>query len=167
MKRTIQREGEASLGRATGVAACTRRVLVADDNDFMRHCVQLLLVRERCEIVASAENGLQLVSNSQLHEHDLIVTDYHMPSMDGMQAARAILAQQPDSRIIVLTSDDDCSSARSALDLGIMAYVLKDCMVPDLPLAIAAVMAGNPFLSPSIGCLADKPFLAGADLTLR
>ncbi len=162
MKRIIQREGETSLRRGTGQGERACRVLVADDNDFMRHCVRLLLLREGCEVIDSAEDGMGLVSISQLHEHDLIITDFRMPGMDGLQAARTILARQPDSRIIMLTSDNDSACAHAALDLGITGYVLKDRMIPDLPLAISAVMSGNTFLSPTIDSAACKPLCASA-----
>lgn len=116
----------------------------------MRHCVRLLLTREGCEIVDAVADGEALVASAANTPHDLVITDIHMPRMNGLQATREILRRHAGSRVILLTSDDDYETARAGFEVGAMAYVVKDNMISDLRDAIEAVFAGKVFLS---GCV--------------
>jgi DNA-binding NarL/FixJ family response regulator len=151
MKRNTLRDGDAlTTGRHEENAQRRIRILVADDNDFMRHCIRLLLTREGCEIVDAVADGEELVASAASTPHDLVITDIHMPCMNGLQATREILLRHAGSRVILLTSDDDYETARSGFEVGALGYVVKDNMISDLYDAIEAVLAGKVFLS---GCV--------------
>jgi DNA-binding NarL/FixJ family response regulator len=151
MKRHTQRDGDAQPAGRHGTANHPRiRILVADDNEFMRQCVRLLLTRDGCEVIATAADGAELVTCAAMHPHDLIITDIHMPGMNGLQATREILRRHAGARIILLTSDDDYETARTGFEIGAMGYVVKDGMITDLRDAVDAVLAGKVFLS---GCV--------------
>lgn len=126
------------------------RILIADDNDFMRHCIRLILNREGCEVAAAVANGEELVAAAASLPHDLIITDIHMPRMNGLQATREILRRHASARVILLTSDDDYETARVGFEIGAMGYVVKDGMISDLRDAMEAVLQGKVFLS---GCV--------------
>jgi DNA-binding NarL/FixJ family response regulator len=161
MKRNTQRDGDSKTvagGGNTAEGGRRIRILVADDNDFMRHCVRLVLTREGCEVVATAADGEELVACAALHPHDLIVTDIHMPRMNGLQATREILRRHAGSRVILLTSDDDYETARTGFEMGAMGYVVKDGMTSDLRDAVEAVLAGKVFLS---GCVLRYAYAPG------
>lgn len=150
MKRNSLRDGDVPSAEGSANFHRRIRILIADDNDFMRHCIRLLLSREGCEIVAAAANGEELVACAAQYPHDLIVTDIHMPGMNGLQATREILRRHAGARVILLTSDDDYETARTGFEIGAMGYVVKDGMVSDLRDAVEAVLAGKVFLS---GCV--------------
>jgi len=124
----------------------------------MRHCIRLVLTREGCEVVAAAADGEELVACAALHPHDLIISDIHMPRMNGLQATREILRRHAGSRVILLTSDDDYETARTGFELGAMGYVVKDGMTSDLRDAVEAVLAGKVFLS---GCVFRYSYAPG------
>ncbi|ATC64817.1 hypothetical protein CMV30_13040 [Nibricoccus aquaticus] len=159
MNRHTQRDGDAqTAGRRKTGDQRRIRILVADDNDFMRHCVRLILTRDGCEVVATAADGEELVACATLHPHDLIVTDIHMPRMNGLQATREILRRHAGTRVILLTSDDDYETARIGFEMGAMGYVVKDGMTTDLRDAVEAVLAGKVFLS---GCVVRYAYAPG------
>lgn len=149
MKRHTQRDGDVQSVELLD-AKRRIRILIADDNDFMRHCIRLILTRVGCDVVAAVTNGEELVAAAALHPHDLIITDIHMPRMNGLQATREILRRHAGARVILLTSDDDYETARVGFEIGSMGYVVKDGMVSDLRDAMEAVLQGKVFLS---GCV--------------
>ena len=162
MKRNTQRDGDAhTTGRHDENVQRRIRILVADDNDFMRHCIRLLLTREGCEIVDAVTDGEALVASAANTPHDLVITDIHMPRMNGLHATREILRRHAGSRVILLTSDDDYETARAGFEVGAMAYVVKDNMISDLRDAIEAVLDGKVFLS---GCVLRHAHVYGHDI---
>jgi DNA-binding NarL/FixJ family response regulator len=130
----------------------------------MRHCIRLILTRGDYEVVAAAADGMELVACAARHPHDLIVSDIHMPRLNGLQATREILRRHPESRVILLTSDDDYETARQGFEIGAMGYVVKDGMVSDLGDAIEAVFAGKTFLS---GCVVRYSYAGHASAAER
>jgi DNA-binding NarL/FixJ family response regulator len=79
-----------------------------------------------------------------------VVTDISMPGMDGMQAARELLAEQPGLPIVFITVHDDPSLAQAALAIG-KGYVLKAAAGDELPDAIRSVLDNRYFVSPALG----------------
>ena len=101
-------------------------------------------------IVGEASDGtvaLELVR--QLHP-DVVVMDVRMPGMDGIDATRAIVAAEPRSRILILTTFDLDEYAFSALRLGASGFLLKDVPPAELVRAIAAVASGDAVVAPSV-----------------
>jgi two-component system, NarL family, response regulator NreC len=159
MKRNTLRDGSArQAGRHETKDSKRIRILVADDNDFMRHCIQLLLARDGFEVVDSVVDGEALVSSADRHAHDLVITDIHMPRMNGLQATREILSRHAGTPVILLTSDDDYETARMGFEIGAMGYVVKDDIATDLEAAIEAVLTGKAFLS---GCVVRHTYGTG------
>ena len=81
---------------------------------------------------------------------DVVVLDISMPEMNGTEVARALLAEQPECRILVLTVHEDRAYLRRLLDAGVAGYLVKRSAADELIRAIHAVAAGGTYLDPAI-----------------
>ena len=83
------------------------RVLVADDQTLVRSGFRMLLAAEEdLELVAEASNGLEAVDKAARFAPSVILMDIRMPELDGLEATRRILAEDPSARVLVLTTFD-------------------------------------------------------------
>jgi DNA-binding NarL/FixJ family response regulator len=103
------------------------RVLVVDDQAMVRAGFRLLLADQPdIDVVAEAGNGLQAVAEAARHHPHVILMDIRMPELDGLEATRRILAADPSSRILILTTFDLDEYVFRALKAGASGFVLKD-----------------------------------------
>ena len=129
----------------------TIRVLVVDDQAMVRAGFRLLLADESdIEVVAEASNGLEAVVEAARCEPHVILMDIRMPELDGLEATRRILAADPSSRILILTTFDLDEYVFEALRAGASGFVLKDDSPEQLIAAVRTVAAGEALLSPAI-----------------
>jgi len=142
------------------------RLLVAEDHDILRQGLCAVLERDaRFSVVATAANGVEAVEAFQRTRPDLAIMDLRMPLMEGPEAIRAIRADFPDARVVVLTVYDGDVDIARALSAGAAAYVLKGMPSDELFEAIIAVHEGRQYIPPQITQVLDS---AGrADLTRR
>ena len=127
------------------------RVLVADDQSMVRAGFRMLLSGEAdIEVVAEASNGLEAVAEAARVDPHVVLMDIRMPELDGLEATRRILAANPPSRILILTTFDLDEYVYEALRAGASGFVLKDDPPEQLIAAIHTVAAGDALLSPSI-----------------
>lgn len=127
------------------------RVLIADDHAIVRKGIRALLATEPgLTVVGEAENGHEAVSQAKATDPDVILMDIVMPGMDGLEATRHILAQQPEARILVLTSFAGDDKVFPAIRAGALGYLLKDSGPGELTLAIQQVYRGESSLHPSV-----------------
>lgn len=122
------------------------RVLIADDDDNMVSLITGLL-RLEFDVVGAVRDGKELVSAAKSLKPDVIVTDISMPQMDGISAARQIIEDNPDAKIILLTLHDSSMFVRVGFEAGALGYVLKMRMDEELTQAIREVHLGNHFVS--------------------
>jgi len=102
------------------------------------------------EVVGEAENGKTAIEQSKLLQPDVILMDLIMPGMDGVEAIQMITADQPNAKILVLTSFITDDKVFPAIKSGALGYLLKDSHPDDLVKAIRQVYHGEPSLHPSI-----------------
>ena len=127
------------------------RVLLADDQVLLLKALATILnAEDDIEVVAHATNGAEAVA--AIHEHiiDVAVLDIRMPTMDGIAAAKAIMAEQPRVRVIMLTTFDDEDLVAAALREGVHGFLLKDSDPEVLGSAVRAVAAGESVLSSKV-----------------
>jgi DNA-binding NarL/FixJ family response regulator len=137
----------------------TIRVLVADDQSMVRAGFRMLLSGEDdLEVVAEASNGLEAVDKAARFHPTVVLMDIRMPELDGLEAARRILAADADARILILTTFDLDEYVYDALTLGASGFVLKDDPPEQLIAAIHTVAAGEALLSPAITKRVIKQF---------
>jgi DNA-binding NarL/FixJ family response regulator len=129
----------------------TIRVLVVDDQAMVRAGFRLLLADEPdIEVVAEASNGLEAVAEAARCRPDVVLMDIRMPELDGLEATRRILAADPDSRVLILTTFDLDEYVYRALSVGASGFVLKDEPPEQLIAAVRTVAGGDALLSPSV-----------------
>ncbi len=148
------------------------RVMLVDDHQMVRNgLATFLLVHDDLELVGEASDGEQAVARFGRAAPDVVLMDLKMPRMNGVDATRALLRQDPHVRIIALTSFKDESLVQDALDAGAIGYLLKDVDADALAEAIRAAHRGEPTLAPEAAwalftASRRRPGL-GADLTDR
>ena len=112
------------------------RIVVADDEPDMLDFYRTMLTGQGHDVVATADNGNQLVTAACQHKPDLIITDIRMPEKDGLTAVRDITLQCPTAAIVVSAYTDDEYIQQAAQDC-ILAYLVKPIRATDLSPAIA------------------------------
>ncbi|NWF79158.1 MAG: response regulator transcription factor [Chloroflexi bacterium] len=134
-------------------------LVLADDHHVVREGLRLLLeTRLHCRVVGEAATGAEAVALVRQHHPDLLIVDLSMPGMNGIEVIRAVRAQAPETRVIVLSIHGDEPHVREALRAGAMAYVLKEALADDFLHAIAQVAAGQRYLSPRLAERAIRSF---------
>ena len=136
------------------------RVLLADDHTIMRKGLRLLLERQgNITVVGEAADGRECVELAQTAQPDVVVMDLAMPNLNGIEAARQIVAQNPNVAVAVLSMHSDESYVIRALKAGARAYLLKDSAESDLIGAIKALSDGKSFFSPAISRLLVEDYM--------
>ncbi|MBK8988636.1 MAG: response regulator transcription factor [Chloroflexi bacterium] len=127
------------------------RVLLVDDQALFREGLRTLLsVWPDLEVVGEAGNGQEALVLAAAVRPDVVLMDLRMPVLDGAAATRRLLAEWPDTKIIVLTTFDDDDHVFDGLRAGAVGYLLKDVPSEKLVEAIRLAAEGKSFLQPSI-----------------
>ncbi len=125
------------------------RVLVVDDHDLFRTGLASLLdAQEDIDVVAQASGGRSAVRLAAELGPDVVLMDMRMPDIDGLAATRAMLEQEPSTKIVVLTVASDESDVAAAVVAGAQGYLVKDSPVDDVIAAVRAAARGVAWLSP-------------------
>lgn len=127
------------------------RVILADDHRIMRQGLRALLESEHdIEVVNEADNGRRTVQLAREMRPDVIVMDLTMPDLNGIEATRQIVADDPGIKVLALSMHSDKRFVAGVLGAGASGYLLKDCALEELVRAIRVVVAGQVYLSPGI-----------------
>lgn len=127
------------------------RLLVADDHAIIRKGLRAIVaLTPDIEWVGEAANGREAVTAAATLRPDVILMDLVMPEMDGIEAIRRIQAQQPGTRILVLTTFAGEDKILPAIKAGALGYQLKDSSPEELLEAIRQVHRGESALHPAI-----------------
>ncbi|MFJ4191082.1 response regulator [Kitasatospora sp. NPDC089509] len=138
------------------------RVVIADDQELVRTGFRMILTARGIDVVAEAGDGAAAVAAVLRHRPDVALLDIRMPTMDGLEAARRILAQAPDCRVIMLTTFDLDHYVYAALSAGASGFLLKDVTSAHLAAAVRLVDTGDALLAPSITRRLVERFAADA-----
>jgi DNA-binding NarL/FixJ family response regulator len=127
------------------------RIVIADDEGILRQGLSAL-IREQpdMEVVGEAQDGWQAVALAKELKPDAVVMDISMPNLNGVDAARQILAENPNIKVVALSMHPDRRYVTEILKAGALAYVLKCYFVDELIKALHAAAAGEHYLSPQI-----------------
>ena len=145
----------------------TIKILVVDDHFVVRMGLSTLInTQEDMTVVAEAANGKQAVELFRAHRPDVTLMDLRMPEMNGVEAIIALRNEDPDCRVIVLTTYDGDEDIYRAFQAGARSYLLKDMHRDELLEAIRAVHNGQRFIPPAVANrLAER--MPRSDLTAR
>lgn len=125
-------------------------VLLVDDHPVFRRGLAALLRSAEYEIVGEAASGTEAVEAALSHRPDLIVMDLGLPGLHGARATARIIAELPDTRVVVVTAFDDDGAVREALSAGASGFVLKDAPGDEILAALAAAQSGARLLGSGV-----------------
>ena len=127
------------------------RILLVDDQPLFREGLRTLLsVHSDFEVVGEAGNGEEAIRLTRSLLPSVVLMDLQMPLLDGVAATRRLREEQPDCRVIVLTTFDDDEMVFDGLRAGAIGYLLKDAPSEKLAEAIRVAARGETFLQPSV-----------------
>jgi len=127
------------------------RVLIVDDHMMVREGLSLFLSSHpEIEVVGEAANGREAVTQARRLQPDVVLLDLVMPEMDGLEAMKLILQENPRTKVIVLTSFVDDARILEAVQSGAAGFLLKDVQPGELVEAIQNVVQGRPQLHPEV-----------------
>ncbi|MFE2346415.1 response regulator [Kitasatospora cineracea] len=110
----------------------------------------MILTARGIDVVGEAADGVEAVTAARELRPDVVLMDIRMPNLDGLEAARRILAQDPHCRVLMLTTFDLDRYVYAALSLGASGFLLKDVTAAHLAAAVRLVDTGDALLAPSI-----------------
>ena len=127
------------------------KILLVDDQPLFREGLRTLLsVHPDFEVVGEAGNGGEAIKLARSLLPMVVLMDLQMPVLDGVAATRRLHEEQPDCRVIVLTTFDDDEMVFDGLRAGAVGYLLKDAPSEKLAEAIRVAARGETFLQPSV-----------------
>ncbi|MGB0388689.1 MAG: response regulator [Ardenticatenaceae bacterium] len=127
------------------------RILIADDHSVVREGLKALIsIKPDMEVVGEAVDGVEVAEKASTLQPDVILLDLVMPRKDGLAAITDIKQENPNARILVLTSFADDDKVWSAIKGGALGYLLKDSSPVQLMQAIRDVHRGESSLHPTI-----------------
>ncbi|MDX6481901.1 MAG: hypothetical protein QOG85_2411 [Gaiellaceae bacterium] len=113
------------------------RVVLVEDNDVFREALELMLgMRDEVEVVAAVGDGAAAVAATLEHRPDVVLMDYRMPVLDGVEATTHLLAELPDLRVVALTASADAGQRQELLTAGAVAVLGKDQELDEIVAAI-------------------------------
>lgn len=125
------------------------RVLLADDHGVIRDGLgRLIAALDGIELVGVAADGADALAQTLASTPDVVLMDLEMPQMDGIEATRRILAERPQTAVLVLTSFSDRARIVGALEAGACGYLLKDVDSAQVAEGIRAAARGESPLDP-------------------
>ena len=127
------------------------QLLIADDHPIVRKGLRALMEDQPdIQVIAEAADGQEAVERARQFKPDVILLDLMMPGKDGLYAIGEIKREQPDARILVLTSYFEDDQVFPAIKAGALGYLLKDSAPQELLQAIRDIARGQSALHPSI-----------------
>lgn len=102
-----------------------KKVLIADDSQFMRNALKTILEKCECEVVAMAENGAQAVARFKELKPDIVTLDIVMPQVNGFEALKLLKSIDPAVKVIMVTSMSSKEDVLKCRELGAQYYLLK------------------------------------------
>ncbi len=129
----------------TGVAI---RLLLADDHRMLREGLRRSMADEGFDVVGEASNGREAVDAARILAPDVVLMDVSMPDLDGVGAVRALHAEAPQVRVVMLTMHADADIVAAALEAGACGYLVKDCSIEEIAEAVRLAVDGDTAISP-------------------
>jgi len=127
------------------------RILIADDHEVARKGIRALLENHPgWEVCAEAKDGREAVEFADRLRPDVLLLDIGMPNLNGLDAARQILATSPDARILILTVHDTEQIVREVLAAGARGFLLKSDAGRDLVAAVEALQRRRTFFTSKV-----------------
>jgi two-component system response regulator NreC len=128
------------------------RVLIVDDHAVVRSGLRLLLdAEDDIEVVGEAGDTRTAVFEARALKPDVILMDVVMPGSSGIEATQSVLNEAPDTKVLMLSMQDDPQYVREAFSAGASGYVLKEAVDAEVVGAVREVAAGGRYVHPELG----------------
>jgi DNA-binding NarL/FixJ family response regulator len=138
------------------------RILIVDDHDVVRKGLRAVIsAHEGWEVCGEAGTGAGAVTLALQEKPDVIIMDIHMPDLNGLDAAQAILAQLPSTQVLILSAHESESLIRRMLASGARGYVLKADICEDLISAVESICKGRLYFTSSVSDFVLNEYKAG------
>jgi len=138
------------------------RILVADDHEIVRRGVCALLKSHAgWDVCAEAADGREAVESAKQLDPDIVILDIGMPNVNGLTAARQILQNDPQQKILFLTITDSEQIVREVLQAGARGFVLKSDAARDLLTAVEALEKNRTFFTCRVSEMILEGYLNG------
>ena len=132
------------------------KVVLADDHSVVRSALTMLLETEPdITVVADAPDAASAIRYVTGHRPDVLILDNNMPRRSGLAAVPEILAGSPETKIVMLTMQEETRLAREALRAGVTGYILKQAASDELVKAVRLAAAGETYVQPELGARLD------------
>src|SRR5579864_375191 len=126
------------------------RILIADDHELVRRGIRALVEgHPGWEICGEATDGREAVEKAVELRPDIVLLDVGMPNLNGLNAARQILAAKPRTRVLIVTMHESEQLIREALEIGARGFLLKSDAAKDLVAAVEALQRRTTFFTSS------------------
>ncbi len=127
------------------------RIALVDKHKVVREGVRRLLESEDgFKVVATAENGRIALEQVEQYKPDVVVIEPNLPAMNGVDAARNIVHDFPDTQVLALSMNKETGWVNAMLEAGGRGYLHKSCDSGELISAVRTVAAGRPYLTPNV-----------------
>ena len=135
------------------------KIIIADDHSILQHgLAQSLEMEEKFEVVAKADSGLAVIELASQYLPDLIIMDVSMPGLNGIEATKRILTENPEIKVIALSMHMEKIYVTGMMKAGASGYILKSCSFRELLAGIEMVLSGEYFF-----CKEVKHFIMDKD----
>lgn len=126
------------------------RLLLADDHTMLRDGLAALLRNGGHEVVGEASTGHAAVELALRLKPEVVIMDIAMPELNGVDATRRLVQQQPDAKVIALSMSADRRYVLAMFEAGASAYLVKNSAARELLQALEAVACGQKYVSPAV-----------------
>ena len=138
----------------------TVRILIADDHDVVREGLRALLHTQKHWVICDeAVDGREAVEKARQHKPDVVVMDFSMPELNGLEATRQIRKALPRTEVLILTMHESEQLAREMLAAGARGFLLKTDTKRHLVEAIQSLANHKPFFASNVSTLLLDSFL--------
>jgi DNA-binding NarL/FixJ family response regulator len=136
------------------------RILIADDHEMVRKGLRATIEEHRgWEVCGEASTGREAVNKARELHPDVIVMDFAMPELNGLEATRQIRAAVPGVEVLILTMHESEKLVREMLSAGAQGYLLKTDAAEFLVAAIQALSEHTPFFTPKVSAVILQGYL--------
>jgi DNA-binding NarL/FixJ family response regulator len=140
------------------------RILLADDHVVLRQGLRALLEQAGMAVIGEASDGQEALQVAHAQQPDVAVLDIGMPHLNGLEVARRLREDVPQTKIVLLTMHTEDPYVLEALQAGATGYVLKTQAAVDIVQAIRDVLQGATYLSPRIAGAVVQAYLTRSEL---
>jgi DNA-binding NarL/FixJ family response regulator len=137
------------------------KILIADDHKIIRDGLQALISGEAdMEVVAKTDSGYEAVEFAKRYSPDIVIMDINIPDLNGIDATRLILSENPGVKVIALSVHSASRFVKEILKAGASGYLVKHCAFEELAAAIRTVSQNKRYLSSEIISVVMDEYIA-------